>query len=69
MSYQRKTFDTWEVQSYCPGEGWSTEHTEQTRRAALKILREYQENAPLTGPYRVKLVREPIANERMYLLV
>lgn len=45
-----------EIQSRQPGaRDWDCEHTEQFRRDALKVLREYQTNAP--GIYRVKRVR------------
>lgn len=45
-----------EIQSRQPGaREWDCEHTETHRRDALKVLREYQTNAP--GIYRVKRVK------------
>lgn len=50
-----------EIQSRQPGSReWDCEHTEDSRRAALKVLAEYRINAP-AAEYRVQ--RVTIANE------
>jgi hypothetical protein len=58
MSYQRKTRDVWEVQSYRYGM-WECVCSEESRREALKRLHEYRENDSNTC-HRLKMVREKI---------
>lgn len=46
-----------EIQSRQPGSReWDCEHTEAHRRDALKVLKEYRENAP-GAEYRVQRVK------------
>lgn len=46
----RTTRDEWEIQGNY-GYGWECENTEDTRKDALRSLREYRENG--SGQYRI----------------
>ena len=60
---QRKTRDEWNLlASYDGGKIWSEETAEDSRKAILRRLREYQENAP-QGVYKIEMRRVRIEPE------
>lgn len=60
MAYQRKTYNTWEVQGdFGYGDGFETLCCALKRSEAVSDLKAYRENAP--GPsYRLKKMRERV---------
>ena len=53
----RLTRDIWEISGNY-GHGWEVENTEETRRDAVRSLREYRDNGP--GIYRLAKLLERI---------
>lgn len=54
MAYVRKTHDEWWLQTdYGYGDGFEDECCGEDRRDAMRLLREYRENAP-QWPHRIK---------------
>lgn len=59
MAYICKTYDEWEVQAnYGCGDGWECLCVEDSRKAVISRLKEYQENEG--GNYRVVCKRVKI---------
>lgn len=44
MTYTRKTYDEYVIQSYITGSGWNDDCFEETRKEAKARLKEYKEN-------------------------
>ena len=60
---QRKTRDEWNLlSSYDGGKTWDEEVAADTRKEILKLLKDYQENAP-QGMYKIKMRRVKIEQE------
>lgn len=55
MAYVRKTIDRWDILTNW-GYGWDVECSEYTRAEAIKVYRQYRDNA--SGRYSVRLVKK-----------
>lgn len=61
MAYKRKTCDEFQIHGDY-GEGFEELHAEDSRKEALKILRQYRENQPGI-PFKLVVARIPLARE------